>query len=202
MIMNEPNVTDELKKEYPFLEKFLKKDSEQWEACCADSGTKNIVVSAGAGSGKTRVLATRFAWLVVTGKTSVSEILTLTFTKKAAAKMYERIYYDTLSKIRDARENGKSLLTAEQLKRVNAAIENFSNAHIQTIDSYCAEVARMAAPHYGFAPEFSVGDSDTNRMICDMAMKFVLEHRENPAIQEITALGKLKIQQKIFLQKL
>lgn len=200
MIMNEPNVTDELKKEYPFLEKFLEKDSEQWEACCADSNTKNIVVSAGAGSGKTQVLATRFAWLVVTGKASVSEILTLTFTKKAAAKMYERIY-DWLSKIRGAQENGESLLTAGQLKRVNEAIENFSNAHIQTIDSYCAEVARVAAPHYGFAPEFSVGDSDTNRMIRDMAMKFVLEHRENPAIQEITAPGKIKdTAEKIFAE--
>ena len=54
--------------------------------------TKNSVVAAGAGSGKTQVLATRFAWLVISKKVRASEILTLTFTNKAAAEMYQRIY--------------------------------------------------------------------------------------------------------------
>ena len=44
--------------------------------------TENTVVAAGAGSGKTMVLASRYSWLVTEKKIRVPEILTLTFTKK------------------------------------------------------------------------------------------------------------------------
>ena len=54
--------------------------------------TENAVIAAGAGSGKTQVLATRFAWLVISKDVKASEILTLTFTDKAASEMYQRIY--------------------------------------------------------------------------------------------------------------
>ncbi|MBO5117021.1 MAG: UvrD-helicase domain-containing protein, partial [Treponema sp.] len=48
----------------------------------------NTVTAAGAGSGKTFVLARRFAYLVCIKKYKVSQILTLTFTKKATTEMY------------------------------------------------------------------------------------------------------------------
>ncbi|MCL2130058.1 MAG: UvrD-helicase domain-containing protein [Treponema sp.] len=54
--------------------------------------TNNAVIAAGAGSGKTMVLASRYAWLITEKKYRVREILTLTFTKKAAAQMYRRIH--------------------------------------------------------------------------------------------------------------
>ncbi len=50
-----------------------------------------VVVSAGAGTGKTRTLAWRFAWLVATGRARFDQILTLTFTEKAALEMRQRI---------------------------------------------------------------------------------------------------------------
>ncbi len=64
-------------------------NNEQKDAIFCD---ENCVVTAGAGSGKTSVLTYRFFRLVATGKAEVDEILTLTFTKAAAAQMYERIY--------------------------------------------------------------------------------------------------------------
>ena len=64
-------------------------DENQYKAL---SARKNTVIAAGAGSGKTQVLATRFAWLVMTGQAKAEEILTLTFTNKAASEMYHRIY--------------------------------------------------------------------------------------------------------------
>lgn len=60
----------------------------QIEAVTASGGP--VVVLAGAGSGKTRVLTRRIAWRVLRGETDPNRVLTLTFTRKAAAELRER----------------------------------------------------------------------------------------------------------------
>ncbi len=62
---------------------------EQKKAACHDSGP--LLIIAGAGTGKTRVITSRILQLIKSGKAKSSEILALTFTEKAANEMVERI---------------------------------------------------------------------------------------------------------------
>ncbi|MCG8480336.1 MAG: UvrD-helicase domain-containing protein [Spirochaetales bacterium] len=99
---------------------------------------ENVVVSAGAGSGKTRVLTERYVELVTSG-VDVSQILTLTFTRKAAAEMFQRIY----GRLRDEGEHSAEVATQ---------LDRFDDAQISTLDSFCAAVLRDGAARFGLPP--------------------------------------------------
>lgn len=62
---------------------------EQLKAVTYTSGS--LLVLAGAGSGKTKVLTTRLAWLIKSGFLGISEVLAVTFTNKAAREMLNRV---------------------------------------------------------------------------------------------------------------
>ncbi len=90
------------------------------------------IVLAGAGSGKTRVLTTRAAWLIQHGKLDPSEILLVTFTNKAAQEVGERML----------RMAGHTLPFAGTFHRI------------------CAKILRRDGYLIGLQPNFSIFDSD------------------------------------------
>ena len=92
-------------------------------------GAGGLCVIAGPGSGKTRVLVSRFEWLVKRKHCAPESILAVTFTRKAALEMKKRL---------------SLLLTKEQAER----------AHISTIDAFCARLLRENAIEIGLDPDF------------------------------------------------
>lgn len=132
---------------------------------------RNSVVSAGAGSGKTTVLAERFCYLVTQKNIGVEQILTLTFTKKATVEMKSRIF----TTLREAAQNGNEL--------AKKAVENFNNAQIMTLDSYCASVARQGAHLYGIKPDFTQDKDSAEDNILKTALPFLLKNRDNLAVR-------------------
>ena len=171
------------------------------EQLAAVRETRNVVVSAGAGSGKTTVLASRYTYLVEARNVSCEKILTLTFTKKAANEMKERIFNGLRNHLRGfpiKRDEKTPPLPADfphldEIKsRARAAIESFDKAHIQTLDSYFSEVARRGAHFYGISPDFTLDDDKISSVIRHKATKYVLEHLEDEEIKEIASVFRIQ----------
>ncbi len=103
-------------------------------------GEGPLLILAGAGSGKTRVLTHRIAYLVGTGQARPSEILAITFTNKAAGEMRER---------------------------VEMLVGNRSRAMwVMTFHSACARMLRADAERLGYTRGFTIYDSsDSLRLI-------------------------------------
>jgi ATP-dependent helicase/nuclease subunit A len=138
----------------------------------------NTAVTAGAGSGKTLVLSSRYAWLIMEKGLKTDEILSLTFTNKAANEMYNRIY--------------RALLGHKENLNAREALDNFHKAGISTLDSFCSSVAHTAAGRYGISPDFSIDNESVRELAIDAALPFVLGHRTNPSLKMLMAENKTR----------
>lgn len=108
---------------------------------------RDICVNAGAGSGKTRVLVERFVHLVRGCNVPVNDILTITFTEKAANEMKVRIA-DTFKRYGMKKEQ-----------------EEVELAYISTIHGFCARLLRENAGEAMVDPQFDILEEfEANRM--------------------------------------
>jgi superfamily I DNA/RNA helicase len=99
-----------------------------------------LLILAGAGSGKTRVLTHRIAWLLRTGQARADEILAITFTNKAAQEMRERV----------------ELLVGRAVRAM----------WVMTFHSACARMLRADAHRLGYTRQFTIYDgADSRRLI-------------------------------------
>jgi DNA helicase-2/ATP-dependent DNA helicase PcrA len=110
----------------------------------AHAGSPLLIV-AGAGSGKTRVLTHRIAWLLAERAVHPGAILSITFTNKAAAEMKERV--DAL------------------VGRRSAAM------WVSTFHSMCVRILRREAKHLGVRSAFSVYDADDTRRLVGLVAR-------------------------------
>jgi DNA helicase-2/ATP-dependent DNA helicase PcrA len=98
-----------------------------------------LLIVAGAGSGKTRVLTHRIAWLISERNASPGAILAITFTNKAAGEMKERV----------------AALVGPRAKSM----------WVSTFHSACVRICRAEAKRLGFSSSFSIYDADDSRRL-------------------------------------
>ncbi len=115
-----------------------------------------LLVIAGAGSGKTRVLTRRIAWLVASRKVHPGSILAITFTNKAAAQMRSRV---------------------AELVGGRARI-----MWVSTFHSACVRILRREISRFGFSSTFSIyDDADARRLMSMVCRDLELDpKRYNP----------------------
>lgn len=112
----------------------------------------NILVEAGAGSGKTTALVRRMVALVRTGAATVDEIAAVTFTRKAAAELRERFQAEIEGDLRSARATEKA--DTLEVERLSAALSDIDRAFVGTIHSFCARLLRERPLEVGLDPGF------------------------------------------------
>lgn len=112
----------------------------------------NLLVEAGAGSGKTTELIRRMIALLETGTATVDEIAAVTFTRKAAAELRERFQTAVELRAAEARASGApGELAAERLM---SALDDIDRAFIGTIHAFCARLLRERPLEVGLDPAF------------------------------------------------
>ena len=118
------------------------------QLACITTLDKPLVVSAGAGSGKTSTLTQRVAWALMEGSApdggafldGIEQVMAITFTEKAAGEIKSRV---------------KSTLRAEGMAEEALKVDD---AWISTIHGMCSRILRMHAVELGIDPSFAVLD--------------------------------------------
>jgi ATP-dependent helicase/nuclease subunit A len=135
----------------PIIERILdsfKLTPDQHRAAAARG--LDVVVTAGAGSGKTRTLVARYISLLAE-RLSPRRVVAITFTEKAAREMRSRVRSSLIEQITLAK-------TDEERQRWNELEAQMDSARIGTIHSLCAEILRAHPAEAGVDPRFEVLD--------------------------------------------
>ena len=112
----------------------------------------NLLVEAGAGSGKTTALVARLVTLISTGTATVDEIAAVTFTRKAAAELRERFQAEV--EIALAMERAKESPDDLIRDRLAHALDEIDRAFVGTIHSFCGRLLRERPLDAGLDPGF------------------------------------------------
>jgi DNA helicase-2/ATP-dependent DNA helicase PcrA len=138
----------------------------QQRAAVLNSGSPLLIV-AGAGSGKTRVLTHRIGWLIAERGVHPGEILAITFTNKAAGEMRERV---------------------RALVGRPAAV-----MWVSTFHSACVRILRANAKRLGFGSTFSIYDqADSHRLMTMVARDLDLDPKRYPGRRLAAQVSTLK----------
>jgi len=141
-------------------------DPKQKEAVVALDGP--ILILAGAGSGKTRVLTYKVAHLIDRGINS-SAILAVTFTNKAASEMKERVRKLAVSSSPIRQSQGKQFTEKETVNREPVTVNQLP--FVGTFHAFCAKLLRVEGKHIGLPAGYLIYDNDDSLSLVKKIMK-------------------------------
>lgn len=154
----------------------------------------NVVVSAGAGSGKTRVLVKRFVNILE--ETTVNsqkplvnadEILAITFTRKAASEMKQRVRKELEEKISFFKNNSQGFIDAEEDNYTKHSrlfwleqLRLLERAQISTIHSLCSRILRENPVEAQLDPNFTLAeDFEGEEFLEDCLQEYIRQSIKN-----------------------
>ncbi|HTB21188.1 MAG TPA: UvrD-helicase domain-containing protein [bacterium] len=131
-------------------------------------GEGPLLILAGAGSGKTRVITTRVAWLIQEKKVDPKSVLAVTFTNRAAGEMKERL----------AKLIGRDAV---------------DGMFVSTFHAFCVRFLRVEAPKLGFSREFSIfDDDDQTRLVKECMHEIQIDEKQVKARALLWRIGQAK----------
>ncbi|MGM9522373.1 MAG: helicase-exonuclease AddAB subunit AddA, partial [Oscillospiraceae bacterium] len=154
----------------------IKLTPEQAEATVNSGG--QLLVSAAAGSGKTKVLVERLLKRVDAGL-DVDDFLIITYTNAAAAELRGKIMDAIYERLADEPEN----------KRLRREAALCGKAQIETIHSFCSGVIRENAHILGIAPDFRIADENESLLLKQDVLSNMLDELYDSGGAEFFALA-------------
>jgi len=148
----------------------------------------NVLVVAGAGTGKTRTLVERCLGCLVNDKApaSIDEILVVTFTEAAAAEMRQRIR----GRLEEERQRNR-----HHAARWQEQLALFETAHIGTLHSFCFQLVRQHFYQLELDPQLSVLSQEEARLLANETLDNVFRRHysgRDPAAQAVQRLIQLQ----------
>ena len=151
-----------------------------------DLRNKNLIVSAAAGSGKTAVLIERIFQIIKSGTVDISNILMITFTRKAASDMKEKLQKKLDKEIEEDSDN-------LNLKKQRILLEA---SDIKTIDSFCLQVVKNHFNDLDLDLKFQIIDEKRNielkTEVLDKMLEEEYKNKDNRFIKLVETYGKLE----------
>jgi ATP-dependent helicase/nuclease subunit A len=166
----------------------------------------NLLVEAGAGSGKTTAMVGRMIELIRTGTAVVEEIAAVTFTRKAATELRERFQLQLEREYRDRMVGARAGAEPDPIERerFQRALTDIDRAFVGTIHSFCAKLLRERPLEAGVPPNFQEISGPEEEEFRTESWNRALERlaaRDSRILQRLAELGLRPAQLKeIFIE--
>lgn len=134
------------------------------QLAAVEAPVRENLVSAAAGSGKTKVLSERIVSRIKSGDTSIDRLLIVTFTRAAALQMRERIARALEEEYRRTK-----------LHSLRRQLSMIAGADICTIDSFCINLVKRNFYRVDIAPDFVIADTNEMKILREEVLIDVLE---------------------------
>ncbi len=134
---------------------------------CVTSLDKNLIISAGAGTGKTFTITQKIAWMIENGAiNSIDEVLAITFTQKAASEMKGR---------------ARQVLRSKGMHKQALLVDD---AWISTIHGMCSRILKENAIVFGIDPSFEILDEVTANELLEECIEETLSNEDSQELQK------------------